>query len=159
MPALFLAYRAALHMGGLASGWKGVEMWQNCPLACWHIWNCVGESSTPIVTSLVTQSIWCLSHSGLNSFHREYPGWRPGVLWSVGLYPVWVCQSTRDTVCFQSRCEYAGTCRNVGCPLGKLVGAGLEVRCQQYVGASSVNLWWVRHVVIVYQRWQCQCIP
>ena len=27
----------------------------------------------------------------------------------------------------QSRHEYAGTCRNVECPLVKLVGAGLEV--------------------------------
>ena len=34
MLALLLAYRAAMHVGGLASGWKGVEMWQNCPLAC-----------------------------------------------------------------------------------------------------------------------------
>ena len=40
-----------------------------------------------------------------------------------------------------------------------LVGAGLEVKCQQYVGASSVNLSWVRHVVIVCQRWQHQCSP
>ena len=34
MLALLLAYRAAMHVGGLARGWKGVEMWQNCPLAC-----------------------------------------------------------------------------------------------------------------------------
>ena len=34
MLALLLAYRAAMHGGGLARGWKGVEMWQNCPLAC-----------------------------------------------------------------------------------------------------------------------------
>ena len=54
MPALLLVYMAVMHVGGLASGWKGVEIWQNCPLACWHIWNCVVESSTPIVASLVT---------------------------------------------------------------------------------------------------------
>ena len=49
---LLLAYRAAMHVGGLARGWKGVEMWQNCPLAfdmseivcwivpipLWHLW-------------------------------------------------------------------------------------------------------------------------
>ena len=29
MLALLLAYRAAMHVGGLARGWKGVEMWQN----------------------------------------------------------------------------------------------------------------------------------
>ena len=34
MPALLFAYRAAMHVGGLASGWKGVEMQQNCPLSC-----------------------------------------------------------------------------------------------------------------------------
>ena len=34
MLALVLAYRAAMHVGGLARGWKGVEMWQNWPLAC-----------------------------------------------------------------------------------------------------------------------------
>ena len=34
MLALLLAYRALMHVGGLARGWKGVEMWQNCPLAC-----------------------------------------------------------------------------------------------------------------------------
>ena len=40
--------------GGLASGWKSVEMLQNCPLASWHTWNHVTESSTAIVASLVT---------------------------------------------------------------------------------------------------------
>ena len=54
MPVLLFAYRTAMHVGGLAGGWKGVEMWQNYPLACWHAWNCVAESSTPIVASLVT---------------------------------------------------------------------------------------------------------
>ena len=34
MLALLLAYRVAMHVGGLARGWKGVEMWQNYPLAC-----------------------------------------------------------------------------------------------------------------------------
>ena len=43
------------------------------------------------------------------------------------------------TVCSQSRCEYAGTCRNVECPLVKLVGAGLEVECPLCVVASVVN--------------------
>ena len=33
MLALLLVYRAAMHVGGLARGWKGVEMWQNCPFA------------------------------------------------------------------------------------------------------------------------------
>ena len=35
----------------LASGWKGVVMLQNCPLASW---NYVVESSTAMVASLVT---------------------------------------------------------------------------------------------------------
>ena len=39
---------------GLASGWKGVVMLQNCPLASWHAWNYVVESSTTMVASLVT---------------------------------------------------------------------------------------------------------
>ena len=34
MVALLLVYRAAMHVGGLARDWKGVEIWQNCPLAC-----------------------------------------------------------------------------------------------------------------------------
>ena len=34
MLVLLLAYRVAMHVGGLAKGWKGVAMWQNCPLAC-----------------------------------------------------------------------------------------------------------------------------
>ena len=37
MLALLLAYRTVMHVGGLAHGWKGVEMWQNCPFACWHV--------------------------------------------------------------------------------------------------------------------------
>ena len=34
MWAVLLEYRAAMHVGGFAKGWKGVEMQQNCPLAC-----------------------------------------------------------------------------------------------------------------------------
>ena len=34
MLVLLFAYRAPMHVGGLASSWKGVEMQQNCPLAC-----------------------------------------------------------------------------------------------------------------------------
>ena len=41
MLGVLLAYRAVMHVGGLARGWKGVKMWQNCPLACWHVSNCV----------------------------------------------------------------------------------------------------------------------
>ena len=54
MPLLLLLYRVAMQDGGLASSWKGVIMLQNCPLASWHAWNCVMESSTAIVASLVT---------------------------------------------------------------------------------------------------------
>ena len=32
--ALLLAYKAVMHVGGLAKGSNGLEMWQNCPLAC-----------------------------------------------------------------------------------------------------------------------------
>ena len=42
-----------MHMGGLARDWTGVEMWQNCPLACRYVSNCVLDSSNPIVASLV----------------------------------------------------------------------------------------------------------
>ena len=48
--------------------------------------------------------------------------------------------SINNKNCFLSRRVYVGTCRNVGCPLGKLVGAGLEAGFQQCVGASSVDL-------------------
>ena len=51
---LLFAYRAAMQDGGLANGWRGVVMLQNCPLASWHAWNSVMESSTAIVASLVT---------------------------------------------------------------------------------------------------------
>ena len=34
MSVVLFAYGAAMHVGGLASSLKGVEMWQNCPLAC-----------------------------------------------------------------------------------------------------------------------------
>ena len=37
MLAKFLAYQAEVQVGGLASGWKGVGMVQNCPLAAWQI--------------------------------------------------------------------------------------------------------------------------
>ena len=51
---VLLAYRAVMHVGGFAKGRKGVEMWQNCPFACLHTSNCVQDSSSPIVASLVT---------------------------------------------------------------------------------------------------------
>ena len=54
MPVLLLVYRAAMQDGGLASSWKGVAMLQNCPLVLWYAWNCVVESSTAMVVSLVT---------------------------------------------------------------------------------------------------------
>ena len=56
------------------------------------------------------------------------------------IYPGWVCQLIAETVCSQLRHEYAGTCRNVECPLVKLVGVVLEVECQICDVASSVNL-------------------
>ena len=31
--AVFLAYKAVMQEGGLASGWNGVQMLQNCPFA------------------------------------------------------------------------------------------------------------------------------
>ena len=33
MPAWFLTYKAEVHVGGFASGWKGVSMLQNYPFA------------------------------------------------------------------------------------------------------------------------------
>ena len=49
-----------MHVGALARGWKGVEIWQNCPLAYRHIPNCVLDSSNPIVASLVTPKYFVL---------------------------------------------------------------------------------------------------
>ena len=60
MLAALLAYRAVMHVGGFAKGWKGVEMWQNCPFACLHTSNCVVDSSNPIVASLVTPKYFVL---------------------------------------------------------------------------------------------------
>ena len=37
MLAKFLAYKAEVQVGGLASGWKGVGMVQSCPFAAWQI--------------------------------------------------------------------------------------------------------------------------
>ena len=36
MLARFLAYKAEVHVGGFANGWKGVGMLQNCPFAAWQ---------------------------------------------------------------------------------------------------------------------------
>ena len=35
--AKYLVYIAEVRVGGLASGWKGVGMVQNCPFAAWQI--------------------------------------------------------------------------------------------------------------------------
>ena len=35
MLARFLVYKAEVHVGGFANGWKGVVMLQNCPFADW----------------------------------------------------------------------------------------------------------------------------
>ena len=53
MLAKFLVYKAEVQVGGLASGWKGVGIVQNCPFTAWQIWNWWDESSTAIVSSLV----------------------------------------------------------------------------------------------------------
>ena len=47
IPARFFAYRAEIHNGGFANGWKGGGMLQNCPFAAWQTWNWVGESPLP----------------------------------------------------------------------------------------------------------------
>ena len=36
MLSWFLMYKAEVHGGGFASGWKGVGMLQNCPFAAWQ---------------------------------------------------------------------------------------------------------------------------
>ena len=36
MLARFLAYKAEVHVGGFANGWKGVGMLQNCPFVAWQ---------------------------------------------------------------------------------------------------------------------------
>ena len=60
MLAVLLVYRAVMHVGGFAKGWKGVKVLQNCPFACLHTSNCVWDSSSPIVVSLVTPKYWML---------------------------------------------------------------------------------------------------
>ena len=52
--ALLLTYRAAMQGGGVASGRKVVVILQNWPLSSWHARNCVAESYSAIVASLVT---------------------------------------------------------------------------------------------------------
>ena len=37
MLAKFLVYKAEVEVNGLASGWRGVGMVQNCPFAAWQI--------------------------------------------------------------------------------------------------------------------------
>ena len=39
MLVLSLAYKADIHIGGFASGRRGVFKLQNCPLAFWHVLN------------------------------------------------------------------------------------------------------------------------
>ena len=36
IPARFYMYKAEVHVGGFASGWKGIGMLQNCLLAAWQ---------------------------------------------------------------------------------------------------------------------------
>ena len=50
----FLAYRAETHDGGFAKGWKDVVILQNSPFASQQTQNLVVESSTAMVSSLVT---------------------------------------------------------------------------------------------------------
>ena len=56
------------------------------------------------------------------------------------LYLVWVHQLITKTICSRSRHEYAGTCRNVECPLVKLVGESVGGRvsamCHSIFGKS-----------------------
>ena len=51
MPVLFLAYIAAIHDGGLASGKRAVLILKNCLFACEHVMNCCSEISTAFVLS------------------------------------------------------------------------------------------------------------
>ena len=50
---MLFAYKAAIHDGGFASGWKGVVMLQIWPFASWQTQNWLVESSTAMVASLV----------------------------------------------------------------------------------------------------------
>ena len=51
IPALFFTYIAVIHDGGLASGWQGALILQNCLLAFWHVLNCCCEFSTAFLSS------------------------------------------------------------------------------------------------------------
>ena len=42
-----------MHVGGFASGWKGVGVVQNCPFAAWQTQNWFVESSTAMNSSSV----------------------------------------------------------------------------------------------------------
>ena len=53
MLALSLVYTAVIHIGGFASGRRGVFKLQNCLLACWHVLNWSSEISTALVSSCV----------------------------------------------------------------------------------------------------------
>ena len=54
MPALSLAYKADIHIGGFVSGSRGVFKLQNYLLAFWHVLNCwSSEISTALVSSCI----------------------------------------------------------------------------------------------------------
>ena len=40
-----------MHDGGLASGWSGASVLQNCPFAHWNVLNCCSEMSMASVSS------------------------------------------------------------------------------------------------------------
>ena len=57
-------------------------------------------------------------------------------------------------------CGTYSTCKNVGCPLVIVASARLEVRCQQCVGASSVDPQLVKHgVTVCLEVAACQYNP
>ena len=53
MLASFLAYIAVMHDGGLAWGWRGALILQNCLIAFLHVLNCCSEISTAFVLPCV----------------------------------------------------------------------------------------------------------
>ena len=53
MLALSFVYEGAIHVGGFASGRRGVFKLQNCLLAFSHVLNCSSEISTALVSSYV----------------------------------------------------------------------------------------------------------
>ena len=53
MPTLSLVYKADIHIGGFASGKRGMFKLENHPIAFWHVLNCSSRIFTALVSSCI----------------------------------------------------------------------------------------------------------